>query len=123
MGPMFPGIGILWMLLLPVAAGLVGFALIVTARMVRTALERTRSRRGRGVGKHSIEYQILRVAARRGGVLTVTDLVMETGLAIEQAEKALDRMVDGKRVSMNVSDAGVVTYEFIELAARKDTGE
>ncbi len=35
----------------------------------------------------------------------------------------MDRMVDGRRVSMRINDSGIVTYEFPEILHRADIKE
>ncbi|MGA2762671.1 MAG: hypothetical protein ABSG17_04850 [Spirochaetia bacterium] len=49
------------------------------------------------------------------GLLTVTDVVAETGLSFKKVEKALNAMVDFSRVTMRVSDSGIMVYEFVEI--------
>ncbi len=126
MGQMFPGFGMLfgWLwLLIPLVAIFFGWRLL---RALTT-------RRQRGYEKFapdnmkgrdsSIQNQILKLAFNNRGVLTVTDVVMGTGLSIKDAEEALNGMVDGYRVNMQVKDTGIIVYEFIEIMNRemKDT--
>lgn len=66
----------------------------------------------------SIENKILQLALKHDGSLTITDVVMGTGLSIKKAEKVLNEMVDGYRVSMEVKDSGIITYEFAEIVDR-----
>lgn len=58
---------------------------------------------------------IYRLAKRLNGRLTVSDVVIETGLGTEDAEQLLRSLTDSLRVRMEVSDDGVVVYEFVEL--------
>ena len=55
-----------------------------------------------------IQEQIIKLAYRKGGLLTVTDTVAETGLSFKKAEKVLNGMVDFSRVNMRVSDSGIM---------------
>jgi predicted transcriptional regulator len=77
------------------------------------------SRRGqpkdRGRSRMPLQDEILQLALREGGLLTVTDVVAHTGLSFKKAEKALKEMVDFSRVHMRVSDSGTVVYDFVEI--------
>lgn len=65
--------------------------------------------------KKSTEKQILDIAKKHGGKITVTQVAMDTDLSIEQAEKKLQDLVKSGYVQMNVTDNGVMIYEFMEL--------
>ncbi|MGO8693550.1 MAG: hypothetical protein ACLQMF_07725 [Rectinemataceae bacterium] len=65
-----------------------------------------------------IQDQIIRLAYRQGGLLTVTEVVAETGLSFKKAEEALNAMVDMSRVNMRVTDSGIIVYEFVEILAK-----
>jgi hypothetical protein len=67
---------------------------------------------------HSLEGQIFRAAYKRRGRLTISDIVLETDLSIREAEQAVNRMVDGLHVKMEVEDSGMVIYEFPEIISR-----
>ena len=67
-----------------------------------------------------IQYQIMRLAFENDGLLTVTDVVLETELPIKQAEETLNNMVDGYRVKMEVKESGTIVYEFTEIINRKE---
>lgn len=69
----------------------------------------------------SLQSEIMRLALDKGGELTVTDVVMATGLSIEKAEEALNNMVDGLRIMMEVRDSGIIVYEFPEIMERTET--
>ena len=118
---MFPWMGMLFIWLLPLVVGSAALALTAAARRGGRPLGRTKAGRTPAGERQSVETQILRIAAKHKGELTVTDVAMETGMGIPQAEKALDKMVDGNRVSLRVSDSGVVLYEFLEIATGRDT--
>lgn len=61
------------------------------------------------------EGQVLRLAAQKGGRITVTDLATALGSSVAEAEALLSTMEDGFRVRSEVSSAGVVYYEFPEI--------
>jgi hypothetical protein len=71
---------------------------------------------------HRIQRKILRLAAVKGGTLTVTEVATDLNLAIGAAEKILISMDDDLRVRSVISDEGVIVYEFPELMHRKELG-
>jgi hypothetical protein len=66
----------------------------------------------------SIENRIFRAAFKHSGSLTVSDIVLETGLGVREAEEVINGMVDGTHVRMEVQDDGLVVYEFPEIISR-----
>ena len=66
----------------------------------------------------TIQAKIFRLALRQKGVVTVSDVVIDTGLCVSDAEKMLEEMVDGIRVKMEVTEDGMVQYEFPEIIKR-----
>ena len=71
--------------------------------------------KSRGRRSVAIETDIYRLAAKRNGKITVSDVVMEFGIEARRAEKVLESMSDGRRVQMEVDDNGMVFYTFPEL--------
>jgi hypothetical protein len=63
----------------------------------------------------SLQLPVLQLAARHGGRLTVTRVAAEMGWTMPRAEKVLNAMDDGIRVNSEVTDEGVIVYEFREL--------
>jgi hypothetical protein len=61
---------------------------------------------------------IFNLAYRLKGRITVSDIIVETGLAMKEAEEVIERMVDGVRVRMEVDPKGMVVYEFPEIISR-----
>ena len=60
--------------------------------------------------------KILQAAQKRNGRLTVTQAVMDTGIAFNSAKVLLQEMVEAKYVSAETnSSTGTVTYLFHEL--------
>ncbi|HEX2209954.1 MAG TPA: hypothetical protein VHG93_19925 [Longimicrobium sp.] len=72
-----------------------------------------------------LQQPVLRLAAQRNGVLTVTDVAAALGWPMPRAEKVLNSLEDGLRVASSVTDEGVIVYEFRELmhAPRLSAGE
>jgi hypothetical protein len=66
----------------------------------------------------NLEAKVFRIAYRRKGRITVSDVVIETSLGLKEAEELLNGMVDGMRVRMEVDPNGMVIYEFPEIISR-----
>ena len=62
---------------------------------------------------------MLQLATQRGGVLTVTEVAAELDLSLEAAEKLMIGMDDGFRVRSDISEEGVIYYEFPEVVHQK----
>jgi hypothetical protein len=58
---------------------------------------------------------VLRLAAEQGGRLTVTEVAAHLGWPMRRAEKILQSLDDGVRVDSEVTDEGVIVYEFREI--------
>lgn len=102
------------------------FAAYVATRLIRGLRLRNRSWRTRetldddGPAHGTISHQeVFRAAAAHGGRLTVSELVVESGVPAAQAEKLLRQLTDGSRVCMEIGSDGVVWYEFPELLRGK----
>jgi hypothetical protein len=79
--------------------------------------ERARAQEARRL-ESTNEARIFKLAYRLKGRLTVSDIVVETGLGVREAEQLIESMVDSNRVRMEVDDRGIVTYEFPEIIRR-----
>src|SRR5262249_14565189 len=60
--------------------------------------------------------QIVELARAHEGRLNVTLVASHLHLDFQEAESALDTLVDGQRVDLQVDDQGRVTYVFPELS-------
>lgn len=69
-----------------------------------------------------VQRKVLRLATLKGGTLTVTEVAADLNLSLPAAEKILTAMDDGFRVRSEISDEGVIFYEFPELLHRKEIG-
>lgn len=83
-------------------------ALLLRAGAKRSAAARANERARR-------ELAILELAERKGGVLRVTDLSRSLGISAGEAEAMLEATVDGSRVTVEVTDDGLLEYVFREL--------
>lgn len=66
------------------------------------------------------QARVFQTAHKLGGSLTVSDVVIELGIGIEEAERLLGAMVDNSRVRVDVSEHGLLVYDFPEVRARLD---
>ena len=97
-------------------AGFVGVALMAAAGgyFLRRSGNEARERRREAL-LQSLQLPVLRLAAQRGGRLTVTMVAQELGWTLPRAEKVLQSMEDGFRVMGDVTPEGVIVYDFPEL--------
>jgi hypothetical protein len=72
----------------------------------------------RAARAQAVERRVLQLATRKGGSLTVTEAAAELDLSIAAAEKVLNGMDDGYRVRSEVTEDGLVLYEFPEVRLR-----
>jgi hypothetical protein len=70
----------------------------------------------------SLQLPVLKLASARGGRLTVTQVAAELGWTLRRAEKVLHSLDDGLRVDSEVTDEGVIVYEFRELYGSVESG-
>ncbi len=97
------------------AAVLGGLGVGVGALALRGA---SRARRGADQAEaDGRQRRVFELAAAKGGVLTVTDLVRELGMSSDDADATLTALADGSRVSAEITPDGRVQYEFRELRA------
>lgn len=69
-----------------------------------------------------MQREVLRLAEVRGGRLTVTEVAASMNLSLPAAEKILVAMDDDFRVRSDITDDGVIVYEFPEVVHRKQLG-
>ena len=69
--------------------------------------------------RHSImarlQRQVLLLATEKSGTLTVTEVAASLNMSLSAAEEVLGRMDDGLRVRSDITDEGIIVYEFPEL--------
>jgi hypothetical protein len=69
----------------------------------------------------SIEKVILRTAKKNNGAVTAGEVALEGDFGVEEAKKALDKLVSTGNAEMRVRSSGVVVYVFPEfLSEGKD---
>lgn len=72
------------------------------------------------IKKEDTEVKIFKLAKRLKGKITLSDIVLETGLGLNEAEKYINSLVDGIHIKMEVKENGLVMYEFPEIIARNE---
>jgi hypothetical protein len=111
-------LGWLWAVVpLLVIGGSVAIAIAVSRRR-RAAVDRSSTERLEDrttASSESFAQTAFRLARERDGVLTVSDVVVETGLSPRDAGAKLESLVDGEHVTIEVTEAGGIRYEFPEL--------
>jgi hypothetical protein len=90
--------------------------------MVRQSAGRRREER-RAALLQALQLPVLKLAAERRGRLTVTEVASALGWGLPRAEKVLNSLEDGLRVASEVTDEGVIVYEFRELMHAGRGGE
>ena len=62
-----------------------------------------------------LQRKVLGLATEKGGTLTVTEVAASMNLSLPAAEKILEEMDDGFRVRSEVTEQGIIVYEFPEV--------
>lgn len=69
-------------------------------------------KRAMGVDNDEFEVYMYRLAAKHHARLTSAQIVVESGLPMKEVDKRMASLVDNIHVIMEVSDDGVISYEF-----------
>lgn len=101
------------------------FALLITVALPAAgglALVTGRLRGRRSIGarqeelrQQTIEAELLRLAGRRGGKLTIVEAVGELAITPEAAKHALDALAVRGLADFEVTDSGIVVYVFHDV--------
>lgn len=67
------------------------------------------------LGQKTLESEIIKLARRAQGRLTVIEVMSELGVDKDQAEQALDSLAQQKYADYEVTDSGLLVYTFAEL--------
>lgn len=93
---------------LPAAGG--GYLLFANANQNKQiAANKTR------LGQKTLEAEIIKLARRAQGRLTVVEVMSELGVDKDQAEQALDSLAQQKYADYEITDSGLLVYTFAEL--------
>ena len=71
---------------------------------------------------HGVQRKILKLANSKGGRLTVTEVAADLNLSLTDADKILISLDDGFRVRSEISNDGLLYYEFPEILHRGQLG-
>ena len=63
------------------------------------------------------------LAKRLRGRVTLSDVVVETGMDLGEAEQYMDSLVDHAHVSVEVEEQGRLVYEFPELLTNQEEAD
>jgi len=69
----------------------------------------------RVVPRESLERTILRLAKENKGIVTASELALEGAIPIEEAKKALEKLVDQGYAELRVRKSGTLVYTFPEF--------
>ncbi len=75
------------------------------------------------VGSREAERAILQAARKLGGKVTITDVAAESTLSFSEAKVALDQLAKAGACETQITDDGLIVYDFVELSRRKQLGE
>ena len=104
------------------------FLIVIGVRVLRRFIES--GRRGEGYedelppvikktpSTDNRESRIFKLADRMKGRVTLSDIVLETGMGLKEAELFIKKMIDGTHVTMEVTETGKIIYEFPEIISR-----
>ncbi len=94
--------------LLPAAGGV---TLLVTHRQQNHSVAQRKER----LRQRTLEAEILKVAARKGGKLTVVEVVGEMAVDTETAKGRLDALAAEGHADVQLTEAGVIVYAFYDV--------
>ena len=115
---MMGGFSLLWLIVPLALAGAGAATAVLFAKRRQRGIGRD-ERQGRRLETDSgFAARIFTLARENGGELTVSDVVVETGRGPAEVEVAMNALVDGTHVTMEVDESGRVRYEFPELKSR-----
>jgi hypothetical protein len=102
--------------LLPAAGGLA----LITGRL---GVRGRREARREALRRQTLEAELLRLARRHAGRLTLVEVVGELAVSAEEAKEALDALAVRGLADFEVTDSGVVVYVFHEVRHIDDKHE
>lgn len=101
-------------------APILGGGLLLRSR----AVEKKRALEQQEQSRYALqEKEILRLAQEKGGRLAIPDVVVGTSLSSAEAETVMREMSARGLADMQVTDAGIIVYEFYEIANRRKLEE
>ncbi len=111
-GPMV----IVFTLLLTVGLPAAGGAALVYSHVKQRREQRdTLSGRKALLRQRTLEAELLKLAERKGGKLTVVEVVSETAVDAEAAKAALESLTAQGFAQVELTDSGVIVYAFYDI--------
>ncbi len=104
----FFGFGLTWMIVPFVLLGILPFATGIRALIAR----RMRQKKQAAERPKVIEQAVLEAATELGGRVTVIQVANKAKLPLDEVQDALDRMTARGYVGQEVSDTGIIRYDF-----------
>lgn len=101
-------------LVLVVIPALGGSALLLAHFRARRSLSRGRE----SLRRQTEEAEVLRLAKRRDGRLTVIEVVAETGMDAAKAQDTLTSLVTQGLGDLDLDEPGAIVYEFPDIVGR-----
>ena len=92
------------------APGVAGVALLARLRQVRRIAARHEES-----WRQTRESEVIRLARRLGGKVTVLEVVADSAMGTEAAKEMLDALVTGELADMEVTESGLIVYSFPDL--------
>jgi hypothetical protein len=108
------------MMLLFVLAPIVGG--IFTIRSHFTSQQKESEEQKKALQK-AHEKEIILLAQQKGGSLTIPEIIAESSLDSDDAEKVMEELVIKGYADMKTTDTGVIVYEFYEIIKQKEEAE
>ncbi len=103
-------------LLLTVGLPAVGGAALVYSHVKQRREQRdTLSGRKALLRQRTLEAELLKLAERKGGKLTVVEVVSETAVDAESAKEALESLAVQGFAQVELTDSGVIVYAFYDI--------
>lgn len=83
--------------------------------LARPGRERRIAERAHALRRQTLESEVLRLAGRREGKLTVVEVVTELAVPPEEAKEVLDTLARRELAEMEVTSSGVLVYAFHDV--------
>lgn len=90
------------------------------ALIARPGARRRLEQRREELRRQTLEAEVLRLAARHGGRLTVVEVVTELAVDADGAKQVLDALMVRGLAEIEVTDSGMLVYTFHDVASLPD---
>jgi hypothetical protein len=65
--------------------------------------------------RHTLNSEVLRLAAQRGGKITVVEVVTELSVSPDAAKESLDELAMQELAEIQIADSGMLVYAFADV--------